>query len=162
MREYTRKNRDKINAQRRARRTPETLEREKAWKKKNPGKIKEYKRTDREKRPEDYARWKREWRERNKDKLTERRRREYAEKKDESNARLALFRKEPPNRYRKKQLEGFECPAGVQHLLRERANVLFFVVDGNNHTDSWRIGHHVMLVFRMLLNKAEITRDQAC
>jgi hypothetical protein len=65
MREYTRRNRERINAKRRSRRTAATLAREKAWKKANRAKVLQYKKRDREKRPKDYARWKRAWHERN-------------------------------------------------------------------------------------------------
>lgn len=83
MREYTRKNKDKINAQRRANRSAATVERERAYRQAHPDKVREYKKRDREARPEDYARWKREWEARNRDKIRE---------------RLRTFRKENPER----------------------------------------------------------------
>ncbi len=108
MRAYTRRNKDAINAERRARRAENrevTLAREKAWRTANREKVLEYKKRDREKRPEDYARWKRDWEKRNIDKVKARKKADYRENKDEINARLKKFRRENPEHYRKQRLD---------------------------------------------------------
>lgn len=103
MREYTRKNRDRINAQRRAKRAENRdaiLARERAWKADNHDKVLGYKKRDREKRPEDYARWKRDWESRNVEKVRARKKADYEMNKDAINARLEKHRRENPERFR--------------------------------------------------------------
>lgn len=87
MREYTRKNNEKVNAQRRARRSPEKLEVERAWRKNNPERVKEYKRRDREVRREMYRQWNREYEARWRDKLLARERERYHKNIDKERAR---------------------------------------------------------------------------
>lgn len=101
MREYTRRNAERINAQRRARRTQPTLDRERAYRLANPDRVKEYKKRDREKRPDDYRRWRKDWAERNVDRLRERSARAYREHKDDFHAKMAALRTANPERWRK-------------------------------------------------------------
>ena len=61
MRQWLAKNKDRVNARRRATRTLDTLKRERAWRANNRNKVLEYKKRDREKHPEQYKRWKQEW-----------------------------------------------------------------------------------------------------
>lgn len=103
MREYTRLNKERINAQRRARRDEATRAREKQWRAQNRDKMLDYKRTDREKRPEDYARWKREWAARNAERITEKKRKDYAAQKEWIRCRLAQFRRDNPDQTRETQ-----------------------------------------------------------
>lgn len=106
MQEYTARNRDKINAQRRERRKKNFyLIRERAWKKANPEKIKEYKKRDRVKRADLYSKWRKEWAERNADKVMLKRISDYQKNKHEICNRLKKFRKENPDIYHKRQAE---------------------------------------------------------
>jgi len=117
MREYTRKNRDEINAQRRNRRAQNRdiiLARERAWRLANRDNVLEYKKRDRERHPENYKRLKREWAERNADKIRIRKKADYVGNKDTINARLEKFRRENPDRYKL---------AGILSSQRRRARL---------------------------------------
>jgi 5-methylcytosine-specific restriction endonuclease McrA len=82
MRAYAAANADKINAQRRARRTPEMLDRERRWRTQNRAKVLTYKKAERERRPADYKRWKQAWAARNSGKLHARAKADYAANKE--------------------------------------------------------------------------------
>lgn len=99
MREYTRANADKINAQRRARRTAEYLERERLWRKKNRTKVLAYKKTDREKRPTDYKKWKQAWAKRHAAKLKARSKLLYQRDKAAMAKRVKLARLKNPESF---------------------------------------------------------------
>lgn len=103
MREYTRANRDKINAQRRARRTPETMAVEKDRRRRNPDAVREYKHRDRVKRAEQYSTYDKVYRLKNQEKITERKKRDYQANKQTIIARLAKFKKDNPERVKEKQ-----------------------------------------------------------
>lgn len=104
MREYTRKNADRINAQRRARRSSATLERERAYKASRPESVKEWKRRDREARPEDYRRWKQQWAARNAEAITAKKAADYAANRDAIQARIDAAHEADPDRYRSQRV----------------------------------------------------------
>ena len=102
MRVYTRKHKERINAQRRARRKlthARILAREKAWRLANHGKVLTYKKKDRTVRAEKYKEWKKTWAKKHSAEIRSKRAIEYKQNKEVINARLKAFRINNPEKY---------------------------------------------------------------
>ena len=150
MREYTRINADRINAQRRARRTAATLERERAYKAANPAKVREYKRTDRAKRPDDYRRWRKAWAASHAEEITARNALEYQEHKDEIAARLVMARAADPERWRKNR---------AQSSMRRRARLANVEQEHVDRDVVYRRDNELCGICGGKVNKADMSID---
>lgn len=103
-RAYLEANRDKVNEQRRARRTDSTLVRERTYRQAHPDMVAESKRRDREARPEDYRRWKQQWADRNAEAISAKRAADYAANRGAIQARIDAAHKADPDRYRSQRV----------------------------------------------------------